>query len=135
MDFYKVMVVDDEDEIRLGIIKKINWEALGFKVVGDGENGKDALEKAEKLQPDIVLTDIKMPFMDGLELVEKLGKVMPSTRVVIFSGADDFEYAHKAIKLNVVEYILKPINSSELTEVLKRLKDKLDKDYEEKRNL
>lgn len=135
MDFYKVMVVDDEDEIRLGIIKKINWEALGFKVVGDGENGKDALEKAEKLQPDIVLTDIKMPFMDGLELVEQLGRIMPSTRVVIFSGADDFEYAHKAIKLNVVEYILKPINSVELTEVLKRLKDKLDKEYEEKRNL
>lgn len=135
MDFYKVMVVDDEDEIRLGIIKKINWEALGFKVVGDGENGKDALEKAEKLQPDIVLTDIKMPFMDGLELVEQLGRIMPSTRVVIFSGADDFEYAHKAIKLNVVEYILKPINSIELTEVLKRLKDKLDKEYEEKRNL
>lgn len=135
MDLYKVMVVDDEDEIRLGIIKKINWEALGFKVIGDGENGKDALEKVEKLQPDIVLTDIKMPFMDGLELVEELGKVMPSTRVVIFSGADDFEYAHKAIKLNVVEYILKPINSIELTDILKRLKEKLDKEYEEKRNL
>lgn len=135
MDFYKVMVVDDEDEIRLGIIKKINWEAMGFKVVGDAENGKDALEKAEKLHPDIVLTDIKMPFMDGLELVEHLGKVMPSTRVVIFSGADDFEYAHKAIKLNVVEYILKPINSIELTDILKRLKEKLDKEYEEKRNL
>lgn len=135
MDFYKVMVVDDEDEIRLGIIKKINWEALGFKIVGDAENGKDALEKAERFHPDIVLTDIKMPYMDGLELVEHLAKVMPSTRVVIFSGADDFEYAHKAIKLNVMEYILKPINSIELTDVLKRLKEKLDKEYDEKRNL
>lgn len=135
MKFYKVMLVDDEDEIRLGIIKKINWEKFGFKVVGDAENGRDALEKAEKLQPDIVLTDIKMPFMDGLELGEHLGKNMPSTKIVIFSGADDFEYAHKAIKLNVVEYILKPINSIELVEVLKKLKERLDKEYEEKRNL
>ncbi len=135
MDLYRVMVVDDEEEIRLGIIKRINWEANGFVVVGDAENGEDALDKAEKLHPDIVLTDIKMPFMNGLELGENLAKILPHTKIIIFSGADDFEYAHKAIKINVVEYILKPINSIELTEVLKRLKVKLDKEYDEKRNL
>lgn len=135
MDLYRIMVVDDEEEIRLGIIKKIDWKNNGFIVVGDAENGQEALEKAEKLQPDVIMTDIKMPFMDGLELGKKLAELMPSTKIIVFSGYDDFEYAHKAIKINVIEYVLKPINSLELTEVLKRLKEQLDKEYDEKRNL
>ncbi|EKQ51030.1 response regulator [Clostridium sp. Maddingley MBC34-26] len=134
MSLYRIMIVDDEEEIRLGIIKKIDWEANGFIVVGDAENGQDALEKAEKLQPDVIMTDIKMPFMDGLELGKKLVELMPSTKIIVFSGCDDFEYAHKAIKINVVEYVLKPINSIELTEVLVRLKEQLDREYNEKRN-
>ncbi|WP_017212604.1 response regulator [Clostridium beijerinckii] len=135
MNLYRIMIVDDEEEIRLGIIKKIDWEANGFIVVGDAENGQDALEKAEKLQPDVIMTDIKMPFMDGLELGKKLVELMPSTKIIVFSGCDDFEYAHKAIKINVVEYVLKPINSAELIEVLVRLKEQLDREYNEKRNL
>lgn len=135
MNSYRIMIVDDEEEIRLGIIKKIDWEANGFIVVGDAENGQDALEKAEKLQPDVIMTDIKMPFMDGLELGKKLVELMPSTKIIVFSGCDDFEYAHKAIKINVVEYVLKPINSAELIEVLVRLKEQLDREYNEKRNL
>lgn len=135
MSLYRIMVVDDEEEIRLGIIKKIDWEANGFIVVGDAENGQDALEMAEKLQPDVIMTDIKMPFMDGLELGKKLSELMPSTKIIVFSGCDDFEYAHKAIKINVIEYVLKPINSVELIEVLKRLKEQLDREYDEKRNL
>ncbi|WP_270563071.1 response regulator [Clostridium beijerinckii] len=135
MNLYRIMIVDDEEEIRLGIIKKIDWEANGFIVVGDAENGQDALEKAEKLQPDVIMTDIKMPFMDGLELGKKLLELMPSTKIIVFSGCDDFEYAHKAIKINVVEYVLKPINSAELIEVLVRLKEQLDREYNEKRNL
>lgn len=135
MNLYKIMIVDDEEEIRLGIIKKIDWEAYGFVVVGDAENGQDALEKAEKLQPDVIMTDIKMPYMDGLELGKKLVELMPSTKIIVFSGCDDFEYAHQAIKINVVEYVLKPINSTEFIEVLQRLKSQLDKEYDEKRNL
>ena len=135
MNLYRIMIVDDEEEIRLGIIKKIDWESNGFIVVGDAENGQDALEKAEKLQPDVIMTDIKMPFMDGLELGKKLVELMPSTKIIVFSGCDDFEYAHKAIKINVVEYVLKPINSAELIEVLVRLKEQLDREYNEKRNL
>lgn len=135
MNLYRIMIVDDEEEIRLGIIKKIDWEYNGFIVVGDAENGQDALEKAEKLQPDVIMTDIKMPFMDGLELGKKLVELMPSTKIIVFSGCDDFEYAHKAIKINVVEYVLKPINSAELIEVLVRLKEQLDREYNEKRNL
>lgn len=132
---YKIMVVDDEEEIRKGIIKKMDWSALGYDVVGEAENGQEVLEKAEVLQPDVIMTDIRIPFMDGLELGQKLAKIMPLTKIIVFSGYDDFEYAKKAIKINVVEYLLKPINSQELTEVLKKLKNKLDKEYEEKSNV
>ena len=135
MDLYKILIVDDEEEIRLGIIKKISWEKLGFMVVGDAENGQEALEKSEKLQPDVIMTDIRMPFMDGLELGKKLREVMPTTKVIVFSGCDDFEYAKEAIKFNVIEYVLKPINSLEIVEILKKLKMNLDKEFNEKRNL
>ena len=135
MSLYTIIVVDDEEEIRLGIIKKIPWEEYGFKVVGDAENGQEALEKAEKLRPDIIMTDIKMPFMDGLKLGEEITKKIPETKIIIFSGSDDFEYAQKAIKINVIEYVLKPINSNDLIEILKKLKLKLDKEYNEKINL
>lgn len=135
MALYRVLLADDEEEIREGIIRKIDWEALGFTVAGDAENGLDALEKAEHLRPDVVITDIKMPFLSGLELGERLQTEMPATKLIIFSGFDDFEYAQKAIQLNAAEYILKPVNSAELTETLKKLRVKLDREFNEKRDV
>ena len=135
MNLYRILVVDDEEEIRYGIIKKIDWEKYGFKIVGDAENGKDALEKLEKLKPDIVMTDIKMPFMNGLELGEKIKDIMPWVKVIIFSGSDELEYAHKAIKINAYEYVLKPINSIEIIDILNNLKVKMDQEYNEKKNI
>lgn len=135
MNLYKIMLVDDEEEVRKGMIKKIQWEEAGFQVVGDGENGEDALEKIELLEPDVVLTDIKMPYMDGLALAERIRQNYPSIKVLIFSGFDDFEYAKRAIKLNVTEYILKPVNVEELTLILKRIKHNLDEEIEQKRNV
>ena len=132
---YKILIVDDEEEIRLGIIKKIQWEKHGFEIVGDAQNGVEALEKAEKLKPDIIMTDIKMPFMDGLELGDKVLEILPAIKIIIFSGCDDFEYAQKAIRINVTEYVLKPINSKELIEVLKKLKSSLDEEYNRKQNI
>ena len=132
---YKIMIVDDEEEVRLGIIKKMDWKSFDFVVVGDAENGQEALEKAEKLEPDVIMTDIRMPFMDGLELGNKLVEILPSTKIIVFSGYDDFEYAKQAIKINVIEYLLKPINSAQLAEVLRNLKVRLDKEYDEKRNI
>lgn len=135
MKQYTVLLVDDEAEIREGIIRKIDWEAYGFEVIGSAENGKDALEIAEARQPDVVMTDVMMPFMDGLELGEKLIEMMPSVKLIIFSGADDFEYAQRALKMQAVEYVLKPIDAVEMGETLIRLRKKLDEEYEEKRNL
>lgn len=135
MDLYSIILVDDEEEVRKSIIKKIQWQSAGFEVAGDAENGQDAMEKIELLEPDVVLTDIRMPYMDGLVLAEKIRQRYPSMKVVIFSGYDDFEYAQKAIKLNVTEYILKPVNVEELTSILKKIKANLDEEIEEKRNV
>lgn len=135
MSLYKIMLVDDEEEVRKSIIRKIPWEDTGFEVIGDAENGKDALEKIEMNEPDVVLTDIRMPYMDGLAMAERIRQTHPSIKIVIFSGFDEFEYAKKAIKLNVIEYILKPVNVEELTVILKKIKKNLDDEIEQKRNV
>ena len=113
MNMYRIILVDDEEEVRKGIIRKIQWEKLGFTIVGDAENGEDALEKIEQSEPNVVMTDIRMPYMDGLTLAERIRQKYPSMKILIFSGFDDFEYAQQAIKLNVTEYILKPVNMEE----------------------
>ena len=127
---YKILLVDDEEEVRTSIIRKIDWEKTGFTVIGDAENGRDALEKIELLEPDVVLTDIRMPYMDGLELAAELHRSRPSIRLGIFSGYDDFEYAEQAIRLDITEYILKPVNARELTEILEKLRASLDEEIE-----
>ena len=135
MDYYRVMLVDDEEEVRMAMAKRINWEEIGFKIVATAENGEDALEKAEQLSLDVVMTDIQMPFMDGFEMLKKLKVIMPGLKSVIFSGYDDFEYAKEAIKLEAEEYILKPIDSAELKQVFLRIKDRLDKEVAERKNV
>lgn len=135
MNLYRIILVDDEEEVRKGIIRKIDWEALGFQVVGDAENGQDALEKIEQLEPDVVMTDIRMPYMDGLTLTSWIRQKYPSVKVLIFSGFDDFEYAQQAIKLNVTEYILKPVNVEELTRILNKVRENLDQEIEQRRDV
>lgn len=135
MDLYRVLLVDDEEDIRVGISRKMDWEGIGFALVGEAENGQEALELAEQLKPDVVLTDIKMPFMDGLELCRILTQRLPAAKFVVFSGFDEFEYAKQAIRMNVSEYILKPINAPELSEVLRKLKSQLDAERAQGRNM
>lgn len=135
MNLYRIILVDDEEEVRKSIIKKIDWKSAGFQVVGDAENGQEALEKIEVLEPDVVLTDIRMPYMDGLTLSERIRQKYPSIKLVIFSGFDDFDYAKQAIKLNVIEYILKPVNVEEMTAILKKIKKTLDEEIEQRRNI
>lgn len=135
MNRYSVLLVDDEEFVFQVMMKKLNWEEMGFSIDGYARNGVEALEKADELQPDVVMTDIKMPYMDGLTLCRKLKELNPNIKVIIFSGFDDFEFAKEAIKLEAEEYILKPIDSEELRSVFERIKVTLDKELDEKRNI
>ncbi len=135
MDLYKVILVDDEEEVREAIRKRINWEEIGFTVVGTAENGEEALELAETCEPDVVMTDIQMPFMDGITLLKKLKEKIPDLRSVIFSGYDDFEYAKEAIRLESEEYILKPVDADELRSIFVRIKERLDEQIRQRRNV
>lgn len=133
-NLYRVLLVDDEAEIRWGIRDNMPWESLGFTLVGEGENGREALELALLLEPDLVLTDIQMPFLDGLELCRHLSYTLPATKFILFSGFDEFTYAKEAIHMNVSEYILKPINREELSLVLTQMKEKLDSERAKQQN-
>ncbi len=132
---YSVFIVDDEEEVRQAIINRLDWESIGFHVVDYAENGEEALEKVERLCPDVIMTDIQMPFMDGLTFCKRVREKMLHTKIVIFSGYDDFEYAKEAIKLEAEEYILKPINSVELKKVFLKIKERLDEEIDKKRNV
>ena len=135
MDLYKVILVDDEEEVREAIRKRINWEEIGFTVAGTAENGEEALELAEACEPDVIMTDIQMPFMDGLTLIRKLKEKIPDLRSVIFSGYDDFEFAKEAIRLEAEEYILKPVDADELRNIFSRIRERLDEQIRQRRNV
>lgn len=135
MEKYSVLLVDDEEDVIQIIMKKIDWESMGFCVVGYAHNGVEALEMAEELQPDVVMTDIKMPYMDGLTLSRKLKELYRTVKIIIFSGFDEFEYAKEAIQIEVEEYILKPIDAGNLKEVFGRIREKIDREIDEKRNV
>ena len=135
MERYKVILVDDEAEVIDMIEKKIHWNDLGFEVAGSATNGVKALELVEKLQPDVVLTDIKMPYMDGLELSRRLNREYPNIYIMLCTGFDEFEYAKEAVHLEIKEYMLKPVNATEMSESLTNLKHTLDREREEKLNV
>ena len=135
MERYKVILVDDEAEVIDMIEKKIHWNDLGVEVAGSATNGVKALELVEKLQPDVVLTDIKMPYMDGLELSRRLNREYPNIYIMLCTGFDEFEYAKEAVHLEIKEYMLKPVNATELSESLTNLKHTLDREREEKLNV
>ena len=97
---YTIVFADDEEEVRQAIIKKVNWEEIGYEFVGEAGNGAEALELVEKLKPDVLLTDIQMPFVSGIELARQVREIHPSTQIVLLSGHDDFTYAQKAIQYN-----------------------------------
>lgn len=135
MDRYTILLVDDEEEVIQTIIKKIQWESLGFSVIGHACNGVKAFEMVEEYQPDVVMTDIKMPYMDGMELAHRIKAEYPATKILLFTGFDEFEYAKEAVHLEVEEYILKPVNATELLHIFTQLKFKLDQEISEKRNV
>lgn len=134
MRIFSIILADDEQQILYGMKKGIEWEKLGFRVAGVAQNGKEALELMEEVHPDLVISDIKMPFMDGLELAKHIHEDYMNTKVILFSGWDDFEYARLAISYGVSEYIMKPINYEEMQNLLMKMHEELDKEYNEKMN-
>lgn len=131
---YKLMLVDDEAIARKNVINKIHWNEYGFEIVCEAENGEEAFEMFETYLPDVVITDIKMPFMNGLQLSEKILKKYPFTKIIVLTGFDEFEYAKKGVDLHVMNYILKPITSKELIKILKEVKEKLDLEIRKRRD-
>jgi two-component system response regulator YesN len=136
---YKLLIVDDEALVREAIKEQMNWAELGYECIGDCEDGVEALEFVKCHKPDVVLTDIGMPFMNGMELTLELSVHYPSVKVIILTGYDDFDYAQQALKLQAVDYILKPITAAELETVLRKLSGEMDaenrhnQDYEQLR--
>ena len=129
---YRILLVDDEILVRDAIKENIDWKGIDCELVGDCENGKEAVEFIKKHPVDIVLTDILMPYMDGMELSSFLHDNYPEIVIVIFSGFGEFEYAKKAIKYGVSEYLLKPVTATELTEVIEKMKEKVEQQRLEK---
>lgn len=129
---FKVLIVDDELYIREGLKVLLQWEKFGFEICGQAENGEQAYSMLKELKPDLIITDIKMPLMNGLELIEKVNKDLErDMKFVVLSGYNEFEYARKAMRYNVKNYVLKPIEEEELEAVIKEVYGEL---YEERNN-
>lgn len=127
---YKVLIVDDEEVVREGIRTKIRWGELGFSPPVTAADGREAMDIADELSPHLVITDIYMPFVDGLELSEYLYANHPDTKIIILSGFDEFDFAVRALKYRASDYILKPVTSAELTDILVKIKGELDAEKE-----
>ncbi|MGO4273421.1 response regulator, partial [Paenibacillus sp. TAF58] len=131
----KILLVDDEILIREIIRDCMDWEKEGFIYCGDASDGEVALPIIEKVQPDILITDILMPFMNGLELSSIMSKQFPDMKIIIISGHAEFEYARTAMNIGVQEYCLKPISPNDLLKVLHKVSQEIDKEREIKLQL
>lgn len=127
---YSVFLVEDEIVIRDGLKASFSWEQYGFVFVGDAADGEMALPLIRQTRPDVLITDIRMPFMDGIALSKLVKKELPGTRIIIISGYDDFSYAQEAIHIGVDNYLLKPITKDKLAEVMTDVRNKLDSEQE-----
>jgi two-component system, response regulator YesN len=123
----KVLIVDDEPVIREGLPYIIDWQEYGFEIVGAAQNGKEGIKLINEYQPDLVITDIRMPEMDGLEMIQTAQKRGETFYSIILSGYSEFTYAQKAIRLGTVSYLLKPIDEDELTDILLGIRKEVDK--------
>ncbi len=125
---YKVFFVEDEDVTREGIRDTVDWRGNGFEFCGEASDGETALPMLQALHPDVLITDIKMPFVDGLQLSRFVRERMPWVKIVILSGHDEFAYAQRAIELGVAEYLLKPITVRTVHQVLQKIGTQLDEE-------
>lgn len=121
----KVLIADDEPRIRRGIKNTINWEEEGFELIGEAEDGEEALNMAKEKKPDILLLDICMPFLNGIQLIEELNKLLCNPVVIIISGHDEFSYTQAALRLKVFDYILKPIDRDNFRALIFKAKEEV----------
>ena len=128
----KVFLVEDEFVVREGIKKNVDWKSHGYEFCGEASDGELAYPMIQKLKPDIVITDIRMPFMDGLTLSRLIKKEMPWIEIIVLTGHEEFEYAKEAIKIGIAEYLSKPINGEELLKEVDALADKIEEKRKER---
>lgn len=128
----KVFLVEDEFVVREGIKNKVDWKSHGYEFCGEAGDGELAFPMIQKLKPDIVITDIRMPFMDGLTLSKLIKKEMPWIEIIVLTGFEEFEYAKEAIKIGIAQYLLKPINSEELLKEVDGLAVKIEEKRKER---
>ena len=119
----RVLVVEDEEMIRKGIVLTVDWKALDCEVAGEAANGEEGLAAAERLKPDIIITDLKMPKMDGIAMLTELRKRGCTSKVIILTAYNSFSYARSALRLGAVDFLLKPYHDGELEEAILRLRE------------
>ena len=124
----KVFLVEDELIVRESICQMVHWTKYGFELCGEAGDGEMALPMIRKQKPDVVITDIRMPFMDGLELSRMIRRELPETKIIIISGYDDFEYAQTAISIGIEQYLLKPVSRQEFMEALRTIRKHYDEE-------
>lgn len=122
----KVLVVEDEELIRRGIVLTVDWASLGCIVAGEASNGEEGLELAEKYDPELIITDLKMPKMDGIEMLRRLREHGSTAQVIILTAYDAFQYAQSALRLGAADYLVKPFHDGELEQVISRLRPRLE---------
>lgn len=122
---YKILIVEDEDIIRKGLIFMMDWLKVNCVVAGEAADGEEGLKKIKEIRPDIVITDIKMPFKNGIQMLEE-SITLYGYEAIIISGYSEFEDVKKAITLNVTEYLLKPIDFIHLYQTIEKLTDKIE---------
>ncbi len=127
---YKVIVVEDETMVRRGIILTINWAALDCVIAGEAANGEEGALLAERLSPDIIVTDVKMPRMDGVEMITKLRADGCKARFIILTAYGDFKYAQSALRLGVSDYLLKPLKDGDLEHAILLIRNQMEQGTE-----
>jgi two-component system, response regulator YesN len=128
---YKLLIIEDERWEREGLLDFLDWNGLGIEIAGTASNGIEGIEMAQNICPEIIITDIKMPMMDGMEMSKKIKEFLPNTKIIILTGYDDFKYAKESISFNASAYILKPVEEEEMQEVIQKVIEECN--YEKRR--
>ncbi len=131
----KLLLVDDEQPILDGLKQLIDWQKIGVSSIKTATNGRDALAVINSFKPDIIITDIKMPFMNGLELIRTVQKELPETKCIVLCGYQDFDYARQAMKYGAVRYLVKPVEEEELIEIIEDISESMLNTSQEKERL